>query len=416
MYTKELINNLDECDLFNESKETKQGKSNLAVAMGRVSTKEQKDQGQSDDAQMERIRKYAKFKEIKIVQEWDVAETASKHYARKNFHAMVEMIRNSQESKNPIKHIIFSHQSRSNRNRESAREIEMLIKMHDVTLHCVRDNLVLHSNSPFDDWLRWDIFNNLNAKFIEDHTKNVNDGTKGRLAMGLFPGKAPYGYRNQRLPGGFSLFVIQEDEAEFIKTAFQLYASGEFSGPSLWKHLLSLFPQTPKPCDHKALYRLFRKRFYYGEFEYKKRIFKSHPEYQPAIISYKLWEQVQKRLKGHKRHKTSVKKLHYLSMIQCGGYILDDSGKETEERCGCKVTAEPKRKLLKDGTKKEYYYYRCSNTTRKCSQRNKQYMKEVADRGLYYTQDQVEELFEAIFRPLSFTMDQAKWMQELLLS
>ena len=416
MYTKELINNLSECDLFNEKKDLVSTKSKKAVAMGRVSTKEQKDQGQSDDAQMVRIRSYASSHKLSIIKEWDVAETASKHHARKNFHEMTNIVRDSQESKYPIKHIIFSHQSRSNRNRESAREIEMLIKLHDVTLHCVRDNLTLHANSPFDDWLRWDIFNNLNAKFIEDHKKNVFDGTRGRLSMGLFPGKAPYGYRNQRLAGGLSIFKIQEEEAEFISTAFQLFSTGNYSGPSLWKELKTMFPMTKSPTGHKSLYRLLRKRFYYGEFEYMGKVFKSHPEYQPAIVSFNLWKTVQDKVNGHKRLKTSTKSLHYLGMISCGGFILDRTGKETDEVCGCKVTAEPKRKLLKDGTRKEYYYYHCSNTTRKCSQRNKTYMKEVAGRNVNYSQTQIEELFEEIFKPLAFEMDQVLWMQEILLS
>ncbi len=89
---------------------------NFAVAMGRVSTKEQKEEGSSDEAQMERIQDYALEEDLKIVREWDVAETASKHESRKHFKEMLQLVRTSQSTRTPIKHILFSHQSRSNRN------------------------------------------------------------------------------------------------------------------------------------------------------------------------------------------------------------------------------------------------------------------------------------------------------------
>lgn len=356
MSSSELVNDLSKSNLFEEHfKTTKKEKIKHGVAMGRVSTKEQKDQGSSDAAQIERIRDYAVKNEIIIKKEWDVSETASKHSERKNFNNMLEHVTNSQTSSLPIKHIIFSHQSRSNRNRESARAIEELIRNHDVYLHCVRDGLVLHKHSTIDDWLRWDIFNTLNAKFIEDHKKNVFDGIKGRLAKGLFPGYAPYGYRNVRLPGGLSIFKVVEEEAEFIIKAFELSAMGNYSAPMLWEELCNLFPLVKKPTSHKSLYRLLRKRFYCGEFEYAGRIFKSNPEYQPALISHKLWKKSNDYINGHKRIKPSKKQLHYLGMIECGGYILDSNEELTGEKCGCKVTAEPKRKKLKDGTIKEYF-------------------------------------------------------------
>ena len=416
MYTKELINNLDGLDLFNQSKENNKSSSNLAVAMGRVSTKEQKDQGQSDDAQMIRIRSYAENNKLIIKQEWNVAETASKHSQRKNFLALVKLVRESQETKFPIKHIIFSHQSRSNRNRESAREIEMLIKLYQVTLHCVRDNLILHADSPFDDWLRWDIFNNLNAKFIEDHRKNVFDGTKGRLALGLFPGKWCYGYRNKRLPGGLSVFILQEDEAEYIRTAFQLFSRGGLSAKKLYDQLGDMFPSTKPPTSHKSLYTLLRRRFYYGEFEYKGTVFKGHPEYHPRIIDYKTWVKVQELIDGPKRNKVDTKELHYMKMITCDGYLMDEEGNLTDEKCGWAVTGDTTRKKHKDGTIKKHKYYHCGNNKGKCSQRNVKHMKEVADRRKGYTPVEIENLFEEMFRPLAFTTDQVKWMQELLLS
>ena len=94
---------------------------NFAVAMGRVSLKKNKESGHSDVAQLETISEYSEKEKLTIIRTWDVSETASKHDKRKHFLEMMEVVRVSQESSRPIKHILFSHQSRSNRNRESAR-------------------------------------------------------------------------------------------------------------------------------------------------------------------------------------------------------------------------------------------------------------------------------------------------------
>ena len=56
---------------------------NFAVAMGRVSTKGQKDRGRSDEAQLETIDDYLVKEKLLLAREpWDVQETASKHDRR----------------------------------------------------------------------------------------------------------------------------------------------------------------------------------------------------------------------------------------------------------------------------------------------------------------------------------------------
>lgn len=50
-----------------------------------------------------------------------------------------------------------------------------------------------------------------------------------------------------------------------------------------------------------------------------------------------------------------------------------------------------------------------------CSQRDVTFMKTFADRNCTYSEAEVEILFEAVFRPLSFTPEVCKWMQDVLL-
>ncbi len=98
-----------------------------------------------------------------------------------------------------------------------------------------------------------------------------------------------------------------------------------------------------------------------------------------------------------------------------GGHLLDEHGRETDQVCGCSVTAEEKNKPLKDGTTKTYHYYRCSRNKSdgRCSQRDTKYMQEVG-RTVSYAESEIEMLFEAVFRPFSWTPELVKRMQEIL--
>ena len=394
---------------------------NFAVAMGRVSIKKNKDAGNSDVAQLETIEEYSRKEALTIVRSWDVAETASKHDKRKHFLEMIEVVRASQNTARPIKHILFSHQSRSNRNRESAREIETLVRSIGVTLHCARDHLKLTAQSTLEDWMRWDLFNNLNEKFIKDHTRNVMDGMIKRIEMGLFPGKAPFGYRNYRASErDTSVFQFREPAASYMKSAFELFSTGRYTEMSLKAELDRRYPQLTKKPPAKRFSELLRNPFYYGEFDYGGERHQGNPELHPPMISRDMWERVQEILRrpSRNRKKATLKEHPYLGILRCGGLRLDASGNPTEQICGAAITAEEKRKKLSDGTVKAFYYYHCSRNSGLagcCNQRDRGYMTAIGRKRLNFSEAEIEELFEIIVRPLSFSPEVAQWMKEALL-
>lgn len=390
----------------------------LAVAMGRVSIKKNKEKGHSDEAQLERIEEYLlKSKLVLACNPWDVPETGFKHEKRKKFIEMLNLVKASQNSPKPIKHIVFSHQSRSNRNRESAREIESLIRGHDVSLHCIRDNLVLTRLSPLEDWMKWDIFNALNEKQSADHTKNVMDGMIKRLEMGLSCSKAPYGYRNFRpSEKELSVFVFNGKTADFMRIAFELVATSLYSLEDVATelHYHKDFLDLKRKPSAKRLSDLLRNPFYYGNFVWGDgELRKGNPEGHPPLVSYELWNKVQAVL-GENPSKAHHGEHHYLEMIRCGGHILNENGVETDEPCGCAVTAEKVPKKLADGTVKKYPYYRCSNSTRPCSQRDKGFMRIASNHTISYPESEIEHLFQAVFKPMAFDDADRKWMQEFL--
>lgn len=385
--------------------------SSKAVCMGRVSIQKNKDKGNSDVAQLEAIETYAKQESLEVLRSWDVAETASKHHKRKHFKEMIAYVKVSN-----IKHIIFSHQSRSNRNDESAREIEFLVRNHGVTLHCVRDKLKLTDKSSFDDWMRWSIFNLLNKKFIDDHTKNVAGGIVKRIENGLYSGKAPFGYKNYRpAEDALSYFVFDPVAKPVMETAFEIFGTGDYSVSALERELKTRFPGVKIP-GYKRLWELLVNPFYYGDFIYDGELHKGNPDYHPPMIPFSLWKKVQDIFDrpNRSKQKCTSRDHPYIGLIKCGGQILDSEGYLTDEICGCSVTAEAIKKTLANGNVIFYNYWRCSNSTRKCSQRNREYLWGIGKKTVSYSEPALESLMGKMFEPLHFSDEVCNWMQATL--
>ncbi len=389
----------------------------FSVAMGRVSTKRQKGAAHSsDESQLQFITDYVEEKKLLLVRKpWDIAETASDHDKRKNFLEMIEFIEDSQKTSQPIKHVIFSHPSRAARNRKSIRILEELMDL-GVWIHFARENMIIHSKADLGTYLKWVVDNVKNEDFIDEHRRNVWEGMLARVERGLSPCKAPFGYRNHRpTQDAESIFIIEPNESKYMIKAFQEFSTGRYSEKSLKRELDNQFPTLDKTPDSRRFSELLRNPFYYGDFLFGGNLYKGNPQVHPSLISYGLWKKVQDVLnqpKRSKRKKTATE-LPYIGMIRCGGRILDASGRETNELCGCSITGEEKRKPLKDGTVKPLYYWHCTSI-RPCSQRNTAYMKKLKLR-VSYSQKRVEELLEDVFKPLNFTADVCKWMQNILL-
>jgi site-specific DNA recombinase len=387
----------------------------LTVTMGRVSTKRQKGGAHfSDQEQNDTMDDYCDAEGLKVLKRWDVAEGASDHERRHHFHELLKYVHESQESKNRIGNVFFSHESRSNRNRQSARALEELIDL-GVTIHFARNGKKLASQSDLAAWLTWHLENFKNQQYIVEHRQNVWGGMMKRVEIGLFPGKAPFGYKNHRpSKDDLSTFIFVPGPDAYMKKAFELFASGSYTETRLHAELENSFCHLPKRPGLKRFSELLRNPFYYGDFIFDGELHHGNPDCHPPLISQSLWARVQDVLTGRYRTRTSKKAHPYLGLIRCGGHLLGAAG-EIGQVCDAAVTAEEQRKRLVDGSVKLHNYYRCSRNKAdgKCSQRDKIFMRQVG-RGINYTEAEVEILFEAVFRPLSFTPEVCLWMQNVL--
>jgi hypothetical protein len=392
---------------------------NLAIDSIRVSSKKQ-ERGQSKEDQKEINSGYAKRENLKVLKTWSIAETASKYSEMKHFHEMIQFVKSSQTTDKPIKHIIFSFQSRSNRNRYSARDLEDLVDM-GVTLHFAREGRKLTCNADSAEWMMWYMENIRNESYIGDLTKNAMGGTIKVIERGMSPvGVPPFGLKAEGRKDK-RRWLPHPDKAPYMIKAFEIViekqveiANKKFSDEMLKKELDQLFPKLKKTPDKKQFSKLLRNAHYYGDIVYSGEIYKGSSEYITPLISKEQWCLVQDILENRHKPKRLSKKHPYIGMMNCNGKILDERGKLTDESCGSAITAEKIRRKYKSGTYMEFNYYRCSNSTKRCSQRDKDYMKKVVGHNVSYRQEEIEIIFEDIFKSFSFDEITCKKMKNWL--
>ncbi len=380
----------------------------------RVSTKKQERAKDYAD-QKSHVDSYIKEKEFDVVESRQFAETASDHTRRKNFQEAIDTIRASHLSDRPIHHLIFSYQSRSTRNKASEQELESLVEL-GVELHFARDRRVLNKNSDFTQFMIWYMENFRNSQYSQELKMNVVDGICKSMERGMYPSGRPiYGYLSVGRKENRH-FVFDGKKADYMLEAFRMMATGYYQNTSyikLKKDLDNKFPELKNTPKAKKLGEMLRNPFYSGDFIYADEFHKGDPSVHPPLVNKILWNQVQEVLLGKRKTRSGKKELPYLQILKCSGRILDESGNLTDQVCGCAVTGEEKRKVLKNGTVRTRYYYHCSNTTSRCSQRDLSYMKKLRGK-LNYQQEEIEKLFEPIFDSLCITSERAQELTKLL--
>ncbi len=204
-----------------------------------------------------------------------------------------------------------------------------------------------------------------------------------------------------------------------MRAAFEIVASPVFFEEKLTDRLLkrkldAMFPKISKTPDRKRFCELLRNPFYAGEqFEWSGEIYKAQSSIQPAIVPKATWLRVQEILTGRHKGRKLSKAHPYIGLMNCKGKILDDAGNLTDEACGCAITAEQIRRKYKNGTVASFNYYRCAST-RRCSQRDKQYMREIVGRNVSYSQQEIETIFQDIFASFSFDQVTCQRMKQYL--
>lgn len=314
---------------------------NNSVLYCRVSSKEQEETGYSLPSQEKLLSEYANRKDFVVVKVFSVAESASGAKQRKVFAEMMSFI-----GKNNIKNLIVEKVDRLTRNlKEAVFANDWIDEDAERKIHFVKQNLVLHKNAKSDEKFRWDIEIVLAKKFISNLSEEVKKGQAEKLAQGWLPTKPPIGYKTIG-DKGHKIHVIDKEVAPFIKKAFEMYASGNYSMEALRQKLYSQGFRTRagnKPAKNR-IEDILNEPFYYGAMRWNS-IFYPEGKHEP-IITKELFNKAQSVRRGHLAPTYSKHSFQFRKMMKCG-------------ECDCTITAEIKKGII---------YYHC-NHYKDCTQK-----------------------------------------------
>lgn len=312
------------------------------VIYARVSSKEQEKGGYSIPAQIDFLTDYAKKHNFDIVKVYTEAETAKKS-GRINFSKMVNLLKKSPE----IKIILVEKTDRIYRN---FKDYVILDEFEGLEVHLVKENMVISDNSPSHIKFMHGMKVLMAKNYIDNLSEEVQKGLNKKCKLGIYPSKAPVGYRNVVKD---KLHIIEKDEesAYFIKKAFELYITTNYSYKTLAQELTKQgFRINGKPCRKHNIENIFDNPIYYGDFIRKGVLYKGVHE---PIISKELFLAVQNKRKALDKPKKIKHNFIYSGLIKCS-------------HCGCVLVGEIK--------KQKYIYYHC--TGNKGGDCKKKYLKE----------------------------------------
>jgi site-specific DNA recombinase len=219
-------------------------------------------------------------------------------------------------------------------------------------------------------------------------SEDVSRGIRRKIEVGGTHSRAPIGYLNVREPlpqgGEVRTVVVDQERAAIIGWGYEAYATGVYSIADITTLLeargLRSRP-TPryvsKPLSQSQVHALLSNRYYLGEVKYRGKFY---PGRHDAIISEKLFEQVQAVLAAHKlAGERDRKHHHYLKgSLYCAS-------------CGRRLTYSRNK-----GRGGAYGYFICSaNQRHECPQRAQRV-------------DAVEAAVERHYRTLAITDEDSK--------
>lgn len=254
-----------------------------AVILARVSTARQEEEGLSLDNQLQTLREYAVKKDLEVVQEFRFSESADRKI-RKKFNEMVDFVKQHNE----VNAIIAYRVDRITRNYRDAVAMDDLRLDCNKELHFVYDRLVIDKDTVGRDIVDWDLKVFLAKQYLNRLKEDAINSALFMLKNGLWPQKAPYGYRNITKEDKKKWLVIEPFEAEVIKKMYEWYSTASFSMLEVRSKVKEVFG---KDFSKGYVDFILKNKFFHGVMVYSG---KEYPHNYERIMSPDLLEKYKK--------------------------------------------------------------------------------------------------------------------------
>jgi site-specific DNA recombinase len=177
----------------------------------------------------------------------------------------------------------------------------------------------------------------LARNYIENLREEVQKGMRQKAEEGIYPGRAPFGYRNNKAD---RTIEVHPENASAVVRIFELYATGQYS---LLELRAVVRKETGKTFVKSYLHTMLKNLFYVGKFDWGG---KTYLGTHACVITNELFERVQDVLTGRNKRKCRKHDFAFRGLLSCA----EDN---------CTMTAEVQ--------KGKYIYYRCTGYRGKCS-------------------------------------------------
>jgi site-specific DNA recombinase len=333
----------------------------------RVSTVKQGEHGSSLQEQRDAITNFASRQGLHIATWFVERETAAK-VGRSEFTRMMTALKKGKASG-----VIFHKIDRSARNLRDWSAVQDLAEL-GIDVRFTQESINLGSN---EGRLTGDFLAVISAHYIRNLREEVLKGMRGRLKQGLFPFRAFTGYLDQ---GGGKPKIPDPERAPFIRLAFELHSTGQFTIRTLSEELYTrgFRSVTGKMVTVNRLDKILRNPFYVGIIRLRSSG-ESYIGIHETIVSKSIFTRVQNVLDGRLSARLITHDFLFRRMITCA-------------HCHLRLIGE---------RQKGNVYYRCH--TRECPR-------------VSIREDVISAAIYGRLAPLGLTTDEAAEMKERAVS
>ncbi len=324
-----------------------------SIEIGRVSTLEQKDAGNSLPAQAERQKKYREKKGFVLIEAYSFEESAYKT-KRDEFDVIVERIQ-EEASKEKIA-VCFDKVDRLSRSVFDKR-VALLYEMAldgKIELHFVSEGQVVNSQMSAVEKFQFSMSLGL-AKYYSDAIgDNVRRAFEQKRRNGEWTGQVRLGYLNVSLDAEKRLrkdIILDPDREHLVRKMFELYVTGNYSLETIRIQMTNegLRSLNGFTLSKSCIENMLKDSFYCGIATSKK--YGSWEHKYPRLISRDIFERCQdvRQKRNQHLHKALSREFIFGGLLKC-------------HRCDCAITFE--HTIKPSG--KEYNIGSCTNGKKIC--------------------------------------------------
>lgn len=351
-----------------------------AVIYARVSSKEQEKEGYSIPAQLKLLKEYAAAQGFVVTQAYVDVETA-KQTGRAAFGEMTGYLK----AHPAVRLMLVEKTDRLYRNLKDWVTVDEL----EVEIHFPKEGVVLSRESRSSEKFMHGIKVLMAKNYIDNLSEEARKGMQEKAEQGIWPTKAPLGYRNVAGPDGKRIIATDPAVAPVVASLFEWYATGQHSLHDIARMARGAglaYRRSGSSVPTSTIHTILRKRLYTGWFDWKGQVYQGSHE---PLVSVELWERVQRVLDGRsaKKHRRVTHDFAFSGLMACS-------------KCGCSIVGEIK--------KKRYVYYHCSGYADKCRD------EPASCRRKHVREERLEERFTALLGRLQFDDEVLAWVREAL--